>query len=292
MTEPRLYAFEELPPDLPWPPFAAVRAFRSSGISIAPIGWRALKPEARRQAVAAGSEDVVREDIVNEILRGMTVRDIALIPKPPQDPPPTPAIESALTSARLPRSAWERFRAVDRWVLSSIAAMKNTRLLLRALAEIATTCGVAPEPGTEEARVVLARCELVLAPGAAARVSNAGFFGGRALVLARVAGVRAARTAPTLIDRLNDTLVGPIEVESAVWGDRVLWQAHVSDPWGAFLPTVSLIAATTAAAALFDMLASADLAVSSSISEAVVREDAWIGGFVHGETTGSHPMAR
>ena len=101
---------------------------------------------------------------------------------------------------------------------------------------------------------------------------------GRAFLLARAAGLRAARKFNETFDLHADAAPGSIELDWTVKKDEalVLWQAHISTWEGTFSPSASLLAATTAAICLFDMIKEFD--PSAGIQNAWISEEPWIVG--------------
>jgi hypothetical protein len=99
--------------------------------------------------------------------------------------------------------------------------------------------------------------------------------GGKALVLARAAGVRAARGARDVIDGYAETWAGPVELDARldVETGGYVWQAHVSTADGEFFAAASVLAAATAAVALRDAIASRD--PSASVGGVVLKEATW-----------------
>jgi hypothetical protein len=99
--------------------------------------------------------------------------------------------------------------------------------------------------------------------------------GGKAVVLARTAGVRAARGAHEVLDGYAEKYAGPVELDArldASLGGYV-WQAHVSTAEGEFFAAASMLAAVTAAVALRDSIAAKD--PTSTIDKIALCEEAW-----------------
>jgi hypothetical protein len=283
-----IYAFEEMEAELPRAPLCAIRGLVSAGIGASPVLWAALTPGARHAVAVAGSQEIVRDEQVHEALRGAPIQHIQFVAKSDtaSDPSAPPrGVGEALRQQGIDLAYWPRLRLLDRWVLTRVS--RNERLLHRALREIATRQGI-PLGIQPEVATLLARCELELSTGSVLRLRSPTILEGRAFLLARVAGVRAARGAPQVMDRHSDTQVGPVELEWTTWEDRVLWQAHVSSSDGAFLPWVSVLAATTAATALAEM-ASEGGRPTPILHVATVRLDPWVvGAEEFDEPTGVH----
>ena len=271
------YAFEELDEDLARPPKAALRALLSAGIMMGPKGWTALDKESRQALAVAGMHEQVNTALVTQLINPAGPANIRLVPR--LSDPPRHEVPAALTRAlgiSRPISAeeWSALSALDRYVIDSLA--NNARLLWRALDEIGRLPGsplriaaAAPWSGA------LARCEVFVRPEAQQRLLLPGFLGGRAMLLARAAGVRAARRASHTIDLQADTGTGPIELDWALQRSSgvMLWQGHVSTWEGEFFPAAALLAVTAAAIAVYDMCKDVD--PQASISGAGIAEEPW-----------------
>jgi molybdenum cofactor biosynthesis enzyme len=169
--------------------------------------------------------------------------------------------------------------ALHRYVLAMLA--QNPRLLWHALHELAQRGRWAGSDTLPPIQGLLARCDVRISTKTFAYLENPRFHGGRATLLARVAGVRAARKLHELIDRHAHDMVGPVELESGPLANvGLVFQAHVSTAGGAFSEAASLLAATTAAVALIDLLREVDDRVS--ITAATLTREPWL--FGSGET--------
>jgi hypothetical protein len=278
-----VYAFEELAEDdLYRPSLAALRALRTVGVLVSRTGWLAAPPDVRAELGSAGARDLVDTAHVKTLVDRIPLRELKLYPRsddPPSDRIPE-ALLSAISNARpLTLPFWRSLRPLDRHVLVMLA--KNTRLLWRALDELARSNPLGAEVMTRRAwQGLLGYCELELPLSLATRLVSPDFMDGRALVLARVSGVRAARRTSDLLDLQSGTGTGPIELGCHTgWLGQtalVLWQAHVSTAQGEFFPAASLLAATTAGTALIDMLDAHDPALGVSIRKAGIREERWV----------------
>jgi hypothetical protein len=278
MIEKLTYAFEEIGDDLPRPPLSALRALFAAGVIVSPRGWQALGLEARQTLTREGGRERIDLMVVREMLRAVPAANVKLFARSfDPDPAHVPdALRAALGASRpITDDEWRSLRAIDRHVLNTLAG--NTRLLWRALDEL--TLGKALS-GRNTARWsgALARCELRADPGALHRAMSGDLLGGRAFVLAKGSGRRAARRASETFDALADVEVGPTELDFALGPavGVVVWQAHVSSWEGAFLPAASLQAAVTAAVALLGMVQELD--PSASIGAAAIVEEPWAAG--------------
>ncbi|MCU0693064.1 MAG: hypothetical protein MUF54_16845 [Polyangiaceae bacterium] len=274
-----VYAFEELSDDLPRPPFSALRALMQTGAIPSPKGWRELPVDVRLAIARRGIEGVVNTAAVRQLVEQVSPRCIRLVP-PARDPNPDRAPQGvvlALGPGRaLSDAQWRGLRSLDRSVLASLAA--NPRLLCRAYDELCPFMGKGASSRRVRWRGELARCVLVVDPRVLDRLWDAEFLGGRALLLARAAGIRSARRTATVLDLHAESATGPVELDVTTLPDQtgLLWQAHVSAWDGSFFPAASLLAVTAAATATLDMLRSAG--ANASISDACIREEQWVVG--------------
>lgn len=273
-----MYAFEGISDDLPRPPMAALRALLNAGVLISARAWQEL-PLPTRQAIArAGAAEQLVDSELQALLRQIPVSSVKFVGK--RNDPPAHVVPQELATALGPsrpltEAEWRGLRALDRHVLESL--VKNTRLLSRALNEVLPNRG--PSPGTPHVwSGAVARAELRVRRDVLQRVLSVEFMDGQAFVLSNVSGRRAARRASELFDQQAECTVGPVEID---WGmrsheDILYWQAHVSAWDGTFFPVASLLAASTAATAMFDLVKTLDS--SACIVFAGIREEPWQAG--------------
>jgi molybdenum cofactor biosynthesis enzyme len=278
-----VYDFEELAEDdLYRPSLAALRALRCGGVLVSRAGWLAAPADVRMELARVGASDVVDTEHVKSLVAQIPLRELKLYPRwedPPADKVPDCLLQAMANARPLPVTFWRSLRPFDRHVLLMLS--NNTRLLWRALDELARWSERGAEVMTRRPwQGLLGRCELELPLQLATRLASPDFMDGRAFVLARVAGVRAARRTSDLLDLQAGTGTGPIELgcHTGWQGEtaNVLWQAHVSSAQGEFFPAASILAATTAAVALFDMLGGQDPGLGMSIRAVGVHEERWI----------------
>ncbi len=222
-----IYQFEDVGDDLPRPPMAAMRAFLAAGIVLSPRGWSALSPELRRGFVQAGSAPFVDVVAVQAGVRGTPVSEVRLVPRI-VDPDPNRVPDSLASAlgpqARVTPQRWSQLRPIDRYVLTTLAL--NTRLLFRALREIMPEDTATEQPW----KAAVAHVEVAMRGDSLDRLRSSRHLDGRAFMLARVAGVRAARRAQETFDLRSEKTVGSIELDWAPADQpgRVIWQAHVT----------------------------------------------------------------
>lgn len=277
-----IYGFEA-PLDLetlPRPPMAALRAMRSSGMLVSQAGWQAMPLEARRGVARAGQGDPVDPDHVRGYLMAAPPREVRMLPRvsdPPVNQVPEHVLYGAGPGRPVPLRFWQALTPLDRHVLSMLSG--NTRLLWRALDELMVrTRGGSELATTASWTGELAHCEIKTTPHTARRLHDPAFHEGRATILARVAGIRAARWAGDLLDLASHVVTGPVELgfrslDEAAPG-ILLCQAHVSTSEGDFFRGGSLLAASTAAVALVEMVKDVD--PLACVQGVTIAEERWM----------------
>jgi molybdenum cofactor biosynthesis enzyme len=271
-----IYAFEEIGPDLPRPPLAARRALLCSGVAVPIETWQSLSLSARQAIAQEGTKDAISEYVVKNAVSAVLkrVRFMGPVKDPPRDVIPQAVVEALRNVRPLNAAEWQQLRPLDRYTLVALSA--NSRLLYRAIEEM-TTGPASSLPGVKLNPWVgpLAHAEVRMSRLAFGDLAAGNVQGGKALVLARAAGVRAARIAHEVIDGYADKIAGPVELDSrldAAAGGYV-WQAHVSTSDGEFFAAASVLAASTAAVALRDAIASRD--PSASVGGVALKEATW-----------------
>ncbi len=271
-----IYAFEEIGSDLARPPLAARRAMLSSGVAVAVDTWQEMPLPARQQIVQEGTKEKASEFVVKNAVSPVLkrVRFMSPVKDPPSDAIP-PAVVDALRTVRpLTAAEWQRLTPLDRYAL--VALSSNSRLLYRAIEEM--TAGPASTLSSVKLRPwvgPLAHAEVKMARAALGEIASGTLQGGKAIVLARAAGVRAARMANEVIDGIAEKYAGPVELDARLDAEigSYVWQAHVSTAEGEFFAAASVLAAATAAVALRDAIASRDPA--ATVGDVALREATW-----------------
>lgn len=247
------------------------------GVRVNPQGWEKISVTERRAIALEGSRGTLDLPAITTLSKAVPVKQLVLINKE-REPNPD-EIPGDLTVAlgpgrRVSVAEWRSIRALDRYVLVRLA--HNQRLLSRVWTEIFHERARAAK---DSPLCSLGHCELRASAEAIAQLSNGSLLDGRAFLLSRAAGVRAARRTGELIDAHADREAGPIELDWAIKAEHgvILWQGHVSTWEGAFFPAASLLAVSTAAIALFDMIRTID--PRSSVGAAGIYETPWqVGG--------------
>jgi molybdenum cofactor biosynthesis enzyme len=278
-----IYAFEEIGQDLPLPPLAARRALLGSGVTVPLDTWKSMPLKARQVLLLEGAKDEVSEFVVKNAVSSVLkrVRFMGPVKDPPSDAIPPVVIDALRTVRPLTLDEWRTLRPLDRYTLVAVAG--NSRLLYRAIEEMTTGPSSSLPPQKLKPWIgMLAHAEVHMSRPAFMSVASGNIQGGKALVLARVAGVRAARSAHEVLGAPPEKYAGPVEIDARLDVEEggYVWQAHVSTGEGEFFAAASCLAAATAAIALRDAIA--DLDPKAVISEVKLLEEAWSvgsGGF-------------
>ncbi len=274
------YQFEQLDEHLSRPPLAAQRALMVAGVRLSAAGWDAMTQEIRIALAGAGIQPQIDTEWVRSTLSGVPWEHVKLfspIPDPPASEVPSP-LQHALGPGRgIPLALWQAVGALDRFVLLMLA--ENVRLMARAVDEIAVRNRLPLTQLPLDGFVpVVGHCEVVMDPRTVRRLHEPDVLEGRALVLARTAGVRAARRASEILGLGGETRTGITEVGSEIVEDFgrgiLLWQGHVSTTEARFYPAASLLAVTTAATAVYTMVTT-QLNESASITGGKLVEETW-----------------
>ncbi len=271
-----IYAFEEIGPELTRPPLSARRALLCSGVAVPLDTWQTLPLPARQALVQEGVKDAISEYVVKNAVSGALkhVRFLGPVKDPPRDAVPQAVVEALRNVRPLALQEWQQLRPLDRYTLVALSA--NSRLLYRAVEEMttgpaSTLSGVKLRPWVGP----LAHAEVHMSRLAFGDLAAGNVQGGKAIVLARAAGVRAARMASEIIDGYADKYTGPVELDARLDAEisGYVWQAHVSTSEGEFFGAASVLAAAAAATALRDAIANRD--PNANVTGVALREATW-----------------
>jgi hypothetical protein len=274
-----IYAFEEIGPDLARPPLAARRAMLCSGVAVPIDTWQSLSLSARQAIATEGTKESISEYVVKNAVAAVLkrVRFMGPVKDPPSDSVPQPVVDALRNVRPVTALEWSQLRPLDRYTL--VALSGNSRLLYRAIEEM--TSGPALSLSSIKLRPwvgPLAHAEVRMTRLAFGDLAAGNVQGGKAMVLARAAGIRAARAAPDVIDGYAEKYTGPVELDARLDAEisGYVWQAHASTSEGEFFAAAAVLAAATAAIAMRDAIASRD--PSATVGDVALREAAWTVG--------------
>lgn len=283
-----VFRFEGLTDELLRPPLSALRFFRHAGVKISLRAWGKLPIDVRWGMAVEGARDSVDDAATRALLRHVSLRELEMIGdlRHSESSPVSGLVESLGLGDRWRNKGWPALSHFERFVLNYLSG--NTRLLWRAFEEIS---GLAANPSSQWSGLV-AHAEVQIRAPREVRddlirlLTREQLLEGRGLILARASGLRAARATADILDLYSELTPGTIELDFRVREGQsmVLWQAHVSTHVGDFFPAASLLAATTAAVCLYDMIKEFD--PQASVQQARLVEEAWeVGKFAWDEPT-------
>jgi len=276
-----IYAFEELDETLDLVPMAARRALDAAGCKVSLSAWRAAPLPVRQVVTRLGSAAIVEVEAVQKALsdRAIAFEPLAPVPEPTPDLVPDD-LESVLGPS-LSDETWRALSALDRYALAKVARKSGaSERLARALSEIV----IVPEPRlshlsargeahmvdvggkSETLRRAVARAHVRMQAATVERLRSGSTPKGDVLAVARIAGIQAAKRTPELIPlchalRLTRVTVD-VQVEPA--GVRIDAAAEAFDRTGVEME--ALVAASTAALTIYDMLKGIDRGMKIEVS--------------------------
>jgi cyclic pyranopterin phosphate synthase len=270
---PEVYGFEEIGKDLPLLPLAARRALDNAGIKLSLAAWQSMKTPARRALVRAGSAARVDTAAVERTVAGAGVAS-SCIPKVIE-----PGAVPAELRAAVDEKGWRALSALDRYALAKLSK-KGAARLARATAEIIGANGSwSPHLSTEgnvhmvgvgakevTARRAIAHARVTMKPGTFTLLLRGETPKGDALATVRVAGIQAAKRTSELIPLCHAVALTKVEVivrlENGCADIEAI--AEALDRTGVEME--AMVAASTAALTLYDMLKGIDRSVTFSVA--------------------------
>jgi cyclic pyranopterin phosphate synthase len=269
-----IYAFEDIDDTLELVPLAARRALDRAGCKLGLEAWRALPLATRHAIVSAGAEGHVDTDRVRETLAH------AAAPLESIDPPDEPGsdrvpadLADALGSA-LTDETWRFLSPLDRYALAKVARKGASPKLVRAITEIA----VVPEPRNvsthlstrgeahmvdvsakpETQRRAIAYARITMEKETAARLRSGSTPKGDVLAAARIAGIQAAKRTPELIPLCHVVALTRVVIDLHLEETGVAIEAIAEARDRTGVEMEALVAASTAALTIYDMLKGID----------------------------------
>jgi cyclic pyranopterin phosphate synthase len=277
-----IYMFEGIDDSLDLVPLVARRALDRAGRKVSLAAWRALPVPVRRSIAAVGSDEHVDPQRVREILteEGVSFEAIDLSDEPSADRVPD-TLAHALGAA-VSGETWCLLSPLGRYALAKIAREPGSSdKLLRALSEMV----VVPEPRrlshlstrgeanmvdigakAESLRRAVAHAKVKMQPATSEHLRSSTAPKGDVLAAARIAGIQASKRTPDLIPlchvvRLTHVAVELRVEEAAVFIDAL---AEAFDRTGVEME--ALVAASTAALTVYDMLKSIDRGMTIEVA--------------------------
>jgi cyclic pyranopterin phosphate synthase len=269
-----VFAFERIEPPYPYLPLSARRVLDAIGKKLSLDGWLSLSEEDRATLIRIGAAAEVDAKAASPLLARARppASDVPSVSEPDPSKPPVALLQALGPQRPIPHARWSALRPLERYAL--VKSMSKPEKLSTAYEAIV---GSAPAPLTHlnaageanmvdvgakpaTARRAVASARLTMSPDVLARVAAGGIGKGDVFAVARVAGIQAAKKTPELIPLCHSVALTRVEVtfetrpsEGEVW---VRATAEAFDRTGVEME--ALVAASTAALTVYDMVKAAD----------------------------------
>ncbi len=292
-----LYQFDGISSELELVPLAARRALDRAGRKLSLEAWRNLDHAARRELVQLGSErDVDVSRVVSVAGQARPApHSIDSVDDPPVDAPPAELLLQLGAGRPVPDNVWALLSPLDRYVLCKVASRGKPERLEAAYREIvgqsAHSSHVGPQGGVRmvsvsqkqpTARRALAESWVTMSAEAFERLESASSPKGDVLGTARLAGIMGAKRTSDLIPLCHPLSLTHAEVRfeshAAEHRVRVLAEVEVIDRTGVEME--AMMAASTAALTIYDMLKSIDRSMSIGPSRLLEKSGGRSGHFL------------
>jgi cyclic pyranopterin phosphate synthase len=268
----KIYRFEEIGADLALLPLAARRALDCAGIKISLAAWLSMDLRARRALVRAGSASRVDTERVERVIARAAV---------PQAPIARVLENGAMPSeleALLGDREWRDLEPTGRYALAKIAKKGGERLRLAVeeiVARPASWSNHLSSRGTvrmvnvgdkaSTVRCAVARARVAMQPSTVELLRRGDTPKGDALATARIAGIQAAKRTSELIPLCHAISLTRVDIsiELNAGGATVEATAEARDRTGVEME--AMVAASTAALTLYDMLKGIDRGIGFSV---------------------------
>ncbi len=271
----KLYRFDGVDEELELLPLAARRALDRAGLKLSREGWQSLPGSQRRRIVEAGSGTFVDLKPVHVAisLADPPAARVEPVDEPSDDTPPAVLVDALGPERALPPALWATLTPLDRYVLAKVASRGRPGRLEKAYAEIvghsATSTHVAPEGGVRmvdvkqkapSQRRAVAESRVTMNQDALRRLQLHDTPKGDVLATARVAGIMAAKRTSDLIPLCHPIALTHVTIELEVIESaravRIQSAVETLDRTGVEME--ALVAASTAALTVYDMLKAFD----------------------------------
>ena len=271
----KLYAFDETSDQLDLVPLSARRSLDLSGLKLSRASWLGLSLETRRALSAAGAEAQVAVTRVKELCASAVppAEPLEALADPSADAAPEAVTRVFGEGRPLPPALWASLSALDRYALCKVAARPRSERLAAAYAEIVGASALSTHVGADgQVRMVdvgpkaksmrraVAESWVGMGTDAFGRLSGATAGKGDVLATARLAGIMAAKRTPELIPLCHAIALTHVQIDLEL--DAETQRVHVLSSVETFDRTgvemEALVAASTAALTIYDMLKAYD----------------------------------
>ncbi len=276
------YAFEEIDPSLPVAPYAARRALDRAGVRVSAAAWKALPLAVKREIASLGAELQVDARRVRQVLARAKVRCETVAPRKDPRVDGVPARLCRELGFEVEPSIWRALSPLDRYALARIATRAPRERIERAYNEIV----LVPEPApplsthlssrgevhmvdvgakaTTERRAV-AEARVTMDPATAARLRDGKASKGDVLATARIAGIQGAKKTPELIPLCHAVALTKVEILLTIEPRGVVVRATAEATDRTGVEMEAMVAASTAALTVYDMLKGVDRGMSFEV---------------------------
>jgi molybdenum cofactor biosynthesis protein MoaC len=264
-----VYAFEDTGYELEFLPLSARRALDAAGKKLGRVGWQSLSSAHRWEIVGAGARDEIDVDRVVKVIARAQPPAVDITPSRESRSLPDDIVSSLGRARSIDEAQWAKLRPIEQYALGHLAAKPEA--LATAYDEIvapqlthlasdgaARMVDVADKASTR--RRAVARALVRMAPKVAIAIEQGKIPKGDVLAVARVAGIQAAKKTPELIPLCHHVALTRVEIAFEIdgAGGTVTIEATVEALDRTGVEMEALVAASTAALALYDMVKSAD----------------------------------
>jgi cyclic pyranopterin phosphate synthase len=271
----RLFAFDDIGPELDLVPLAARRALDLAGVKLSLAGFRSLSLELRRELASLGSAAEVDTARVHAIGAAAEPAPVALpvAADPPADAVPAELVFALGTERPLDAGVWSALEPIERYALAKLARGSRAERLGGAYSEIVGKSALSTHLGADgQARMVgisrkapserraVAESRIAMNAATFERLVSADAPKGDVLGTARLAGIMAAKRTSELIPLCHPVKITRVDVslvaDAASHSVLVRVTVEAFDRTGVEME--ALTAASTAALTVYDMLKAFD----------------------------------
>jgi cyclic pyranopterin phosphate synthase len=271
----RLFAFDDIGPELDLVPLAARRALDLAGVKLSLAGFRSLSLELRRELASLGSGaevDTARVHAIGAFAEPPPVA-LSVAPDPPADAVPAELVTALGAERPLDAGIWSALEPLERYALAKLARGSRAERLDGAYSEIVGKSALSTHLGADgQARMVgisrkvpserraVAESRIAMNATTFERLVSADAPKGDVLGTARLAGIMAAKRTSELIPLCHPVKITRVDVslvtDAASHSVLVRVAVEAYDRTGVEME--ALTAASTAALTVYDMLKAFD----------------------------------
>jgi cyclic pyranopterin phosphate synthase len=291
-----IYQFEAIGPELELLPLAARRALDLSGVKLQLKAWQGLPLATRQALVELGSADQVEATEVKKLVEAADPATTEMEPltDPSAEEVPAPVRLAYSEHHPVELKTWAALSVLGRYAILKIADKARPERVAASYAEIIGVGAVLTHIGAHgEARMVdvsgkpvthrVAKAESAVSMSEAAfeKLVRGNAPKGDVLATARIAGIMAAKRTSELIPLCHPIGLSSVRVELELddIGHRVVITATAEVTASTGVEMEALVAASTAALTIYDMLKAADRAMVIGPTRLVAKRGGASGDF-------------